>query len=157
MKFSRTVFLSAAFAAMLDRISKIVINKKIKNGEEIEVVKDTLYITNVKNKGGFMGFLAKNPIILLISSINALVYTCCFYAEKLKKDKNSNALRIGFGFFLGGAIGNLFDRLYNKEVTDFVCFRTKKIKALPIFNVADFFIFLGFIITAIKMMLFDEE
>lgn len=57
---------------------------------------------------------------------------------------NYNAMiRVGYSFFIGGGIANTIDRIKDGYVTDFIYFNIKK---FPVFNIADFFIFGGFLL-----------
>ena len=60
--------------------------------------------------------------------------------------KEESILKTGLAFTAGGSLGNLYERIFKRKVTDFLYFKYKK---APIFNVADIFIFIGgFIIMA---------
>ncbi len=121
-----------------DLYTKKIINKKIVLGESIEVIKNKFYITHIKNSGGILGFLENKKIILHILSIITLFKYCYYFIKN--KDNFIFLKKIGLIFVIGGGFGNILERIYKKNVTDFFYIKYKK---LPIFNVADIFVFSG--------------
>lgn len=69
------------------------------------------------------------------------------YFEVYEINNYDNMLKVGYSFFIGGGISNTIDRIKDGYVTDFIYF---KIKKFPVFNIADFFIFGGFLIVLMK-------
>ncbi|GAA0178652.1 hypothetical protein SH2C18_16670 [Clostridium sediminicola] len=62
-------------------------------------------------------------------------------------DNYNVVVKVGYSFFIGGGIANTIDRIKDGYVTDFIYFN---IKRFPVFNIADFFIFGGFILILIQ-------
>lgn len=101
----------------------------------------------VKNEGAFRGLLQKNKQLLLwIQSASIIIVAILLGAFIHKKDRISS---IGLALVLGGAIGNLIDRIKDGYVTDF--FAVKWTKNL-FYNIADLFVFLGALITCIRSL-----
>ncbi len=132
---------------LLDRISKIyVINldKKLP-GSEIFSSK-YLNISLIWNEGIAFGLLSLdqenlyNILTLLIVLIIILIFIMIL--------KNSGSKKLALIMILGGAMGNVFDRIFNKAVPDFIDFHLGNFHWF-IFNVADIFITLGVIILII--------
>lgn len=128
-----------------DQLSKYYIEKNIKEGEQIEIAEDLVFITNVKNEGCAYGFLKNNKSLLNL--ITGVTYStvCGDLVLSLKKKNKGKVL--GILFVLGGGLGNIYSRYKKKYVTDFIYIKGKN---APIFNVADIFILIGSIIMVIR-------
>ena len=103
-------------------------------GESIPVIPPVLYLTHIKNDGGAFGILGGQGSILLLASAVAVV----FLLWMLLEGPPARITALGCGLILGGAAGNLLDRLKTGEVTDYV-----DLRVWPIFNTADAAIVLG--------------
>lgn len=136
----------------LDMLSKHIISKRVKQGQQIEVIKNKFYITHIKNKGAAYGMLSENRRLLLISSIGSLIVLSKLFLNALKNEKGS-ITKFSLALVLGGGLGNIYDRIFKKEVTDFLYIKYKK---APIFNLADVFVALGIVILFLKE-LFKED
>ncbi|MPW24910.1 signal peptidase II [Alkalibaculum sp. M08DMB] len=113
----------------------------------IKRIYKSLYFTLVYNEGAFLGLLSKKKLLLkFIISITIFFLYAVFIFEILQD--NDPKLKLFLSFVLGGATGNYIDRIKNDRVTDFIFF---KFKGLPVFNIADIFIFIGAILLIIKM------
>ncbi len=124
----------------LDLYSKKIINEKMPFKHKVEVIQDKFYITHIKNEGGMLGFLQNKQNILHICSFLAISNYCYQF---LKYNKIFSPIkRMGYVFVIGGGIANIAERLTKNSVTDFIYIKYKK---LPIFNIADTFIFTGII------------
>lgn len=75
------------------------------------------------------------PLWLMVTLIPIVIFIICILAYRSKKDSLSS---IAFGLILGGALGNIIDRLNDSHVTDFI-----QIGWWPIFNIADSCITIG--------------
>jgi len=125
----------------LDQFTKHIIEKKLKVYETKEVIKNKLYLKRVNNKGAFYGLLKKRPKLLLFFSFAVMIPIIIAFIKAVKE--KDNVLKLIIALILGGALGNIIDRIRKGSVTDFIFI---KFKNAPIFNVADFFLFLSFII-----------
>lgn len=106
----------------------------------------TLYY--VQNTGvAFSLFAGQNIKFLLIAVAFGLI---CYLYWRFR-DSATLWLRLGFALVLGGAIGNLLDRLTRSYVVDFVHFQIPGIFNFAVFNVADSAITIGVIVIAISM------
>lgn len=95
------------------------------------------YLLLVFNKGATYGLLKKRPFILkffILVAIGILIYLLDLGITQ----GESFGFNISLTFILGGALGNFIDRIIHGVVTDFLYF---KVKHLPVFNLADVFIF----------------
>ena len=135
---STLVFLVSAVAILsLDQITKHIVNKNLPVSSSIEVIPKIFFITNIKNSGASFGLFQSRTNVLVVVSIIAVILIIIL---KIKLNLNSIIYNISLGFVLGGAIGNLLDRVFIGEVTDFFYF----VYFPPVFNVADSFIVIGF-------------
>ena len=138
---------------ILDRLTKIAIINHQLNGQSI-VVNDYLNFELIWNTGIGFGLLSQNAniyyhlISLLIFSVIVFLFYLMSKAIFLEK--------ILFSLILGGAIGNLYDRLIYFAVPDFIDFHINNFHWFT-FNIADIFITLGIIIIIIKDLIFKKN
>lgn len=112
----------------LDQLTKYLALKFLELNTPVSLIKNFLYLTLVHNRGAAFGLFKNQLLIFVLISIFAIVLIL-FY---LKAKKNSLLSRLAFSMILGGAIGNLIDRLRFGYVIDFLDFRV-----WPVFNLAD--------------------
>ena len=138
--------LTGVAVLILDQTTKYFVNLKIAKGLSIEIIPKFLYFTNIKNTGAAFGMFQSYTKVLIIISIIAIIFIII-----LKVTLNINFLiyNISLGFILGGALGTLVDRYFVGEVTDFISFSFFR----PVLNAADSFIFIGFILTMIFVLI----
>ena len=108
-------------------------------GESIPVIPGVLYLTYTKNAGGAFGILDGRGGVLLLGSAVAIA----FVLWMLLHGPPARATALGCGLILGGAAGNLLDRLTAGEVTDYVDLQFWPLQEWPVFNAADIAIVLG--------------
>ncbi|MFO7929188.1 MAG: signal peptidase II [Candidatus Humimicrobiaceae bacterium] len=139
-------FISAVIIIAVDRYTKQWIMQNLPENNSIDLIPGVLLITHVKNSGASFGLFQGYANILAIISVIAIILII-FIKIYLKFD--SYFYNIALGFILGGAIGNLIDRVVYGEVVDFL-----NLVYWPVFNIADSFIIIGFGIVII--FLFKE-
>jgi len=133
---------------MLDRITKNMAASRLDIGQSVEVVPNIFNITLIFNKGAAFG-LFKNLTALFALFSAAVIIFIIFYIWK--NTGTGIAVLAGFGLILGGAAGNLVDRVRLGYVIDFLDF-----KVWPVFNIADSSITIGTALLA-AMMLFGSR
>ncbi len=141
-------FILILFIFTLDRLSKIYVIELIqKKGSEIFIY-DFLNFTLNWNTGIAFGFLSFDGNLLyhLVSALILLIIVYLIYLMVI----SSKVEKIIISLIVGGAIGNLYDRINYYAVPDFIDFHLKNFHWFT-FNVADIFISIG-----IFMMLFKE-
>ena len=154
--FSKELMISLAAAVLvfiLDRATKArIINYQTNN--ETKFINDYLNFELVWNTGIGFGLFSQNAnmyyhlISILIFSVTIfLIYliTKAFFLEKIL-----------FSLILGGALGNLYDRLYYFAVPDFIDFHVNDFHWFT-FNIADIFITLGIILIIIKDIIIKKR
>jgi signal peptidase II len=123
---------SAVF--VVDQAIKFLVESSMRVGQSISLVPGLLDLTYIKNDGGAFGILGGSRLILLAGSAIAVVVVLWL----LFSGRPTKLTTLGGGLILGGAAGNLLDRLGSGEVTDYVHF-----SFWYIFNAADAAIVVG--------------
>lgn len=138
-----------AVIILFDQFLKFQIIEKIMPYSSIEVLKDFFYITYVENYGIAFGlFKNKNLFFIIITSIIILILFYFIY-----QFYNKNILLTGcLAFIIGGAIGNLIDRIKLGYVIDYLQFTFFP----PVFNFADAAIVCGAVFLSI-LLFFDKS
>jgi signal peptidase II len=174
---------SALFLAVVSVVSlvadvgtKLFAEKKLEGtypggGQPYVLIKDHLTFVIAHNKGGAWGLLqgesenVRRPFFLLVS-VAAILFIVTLYRRLQPKQY---ALKWGLPLVLGGALGNVFDRIRYGHVIDFIDYRADWIKSLneliqkyypkhvvtdhwPTFNVADIAICVGVALMAVDML-----
>src|SRR5215217_2253804 len=117
-----------------DQGIKSLVEGSMRVGQSISLVPGLLDFTYIKNDGGAFGILGGSRLLLLAGSAVAVVVVLWL----LFSGKPTRLATIGCGLILGGAAGNLLDRLASGVVPDFVHFNF-----WYIFNAADAAIVVG--------------
>ena len=138
---------------VLDQAAKQAVETYIGVGESVPAVPGILRLTHIKNSGGAFGILGGSQIILLAGSVLAVAVVLWM----LLAGPPSRFTALGCGLVLGGAAGNLLDRLTAGEVTDYADFQFWPLQGWPIFNVADTAIVLGVVMLLLAAFLGDED
>lgn len=124
-----------AVVLVLDQVSKAIVRGEIVPGERIELLPFLAFV-HVHNSGVAFGFLGGGGTLVLVIVLVALALLVTYFA----RHSGAPLLWLPTGLLLGGAIGNVIDRLHQGYVTDFVRF-----PRFPAFNVADIAITFGVI------------
>lgn len=130
------VALVAAVVLVLDQLTKGLVRADVAVGEKNEVL-PFLDIGHVHNDGVAFGFLGGGGAIVLIVTFAALALLVGFFA----RNPGRPLLWLPTGMLIGGAIGNLIDRIRQGYVTDFI-----ELPHWPSFNVADISITCGVLV-----------
>ncbi len=120
--------------------------------EQIPIIENFFYITSFRNKGAAWGILQNQMTFFYIITVLVIIGVI-YYLHKY--GKSSIVFGVALSFILGGAIGNFIDRLFRKEVVDFLDFIIFNYD-YPIFNIADSSLVVGVILVAITIFL-DEK
>jgi signal peptidase II len=137
-------FLLAALVVCLDRATKWLVEKRILLHDGIQIIPGFFRLTHVENRGAAFGLFAESTSgwtvgVLVLFSLVALVIVV---ALLWRNSHSMNVTGIGLALILGGALGNLWDRLLNGRVVDFLLFYIGQYQ-WPAFNVADSAIVIG--------------
>lgn len=138
----------------LDRISKIWALKILKENADVVVIKNYFSFSYLENRGAAFGIFQNKGIYLSVITF-FIVCAVIFYLVKFRPQ--SKLLRISLALIIGGAIGNLYDRIVYKYVVDFVLWHFKDVYYYPTFNVADMLVVVGTILLVICVVLEDKN
>jgi signal peptidase II len=139
------LLLIALAVFILDRLSKLWIVTHIPSGQDITVIPRFFRLTHVYNNGAAFSLFADTPSpdkvrwMLIAFSAVAIVIVL---AVLQKAGRVVNTTSIALALILGGAVGNLYDRLASRYVIDFLAFNIFGYH-YPDFNVADSCIVIG--------------
>jgi signal peptidase II len=151
----------AAFAIclFLDLFTKYLVETHLHFGDQRPVIEGFFYLTHVRNAGAAFGLFATAPQALRLGffitiSVVAVGIILSFYRRLAPGDRLS---ALALGMILGGAIGNLVDRIRYQEVVDFLHFRLWKGYSWPDFNLADSFIVVGVGLLVLELLATEGE
>jgi len=139
---------------VLDRLSKIYVIELIKSQEKEIFLYDFLNLTLNWNTGIAFGLLSSNAN-LLYHLVSALILLIIAYLIYLMVIADSSG-KIILSLIIGGAIGNLYDRLTYFAVPDFIDFHIEDFHWFT-FNVADIFISIGILLMVIKEFVLKKK
>jgi len=137
------LFVIASSVLAVDQLSKYLIRANMELYESIPR-EGTVRLYYTTNTGGAFGLFANQTFLLTMAAVIGITILV-FYLRYLPVE--STLLKVGLGLDLGGAIGNLIDRLSFGEVTDFI-----DIGAWPTFNLADSAITVGTVLIAYYLL-----
>jgi signal peptidase II len=132
-------FLIAAVVVALDRLTKETIKLHLGAYDAITVIPGLFNIVHVENPGIAFGMLAnasgvwRHILLVGFSSVVLVAISGMLLRPSTQRD---SVLRIALAFILGGAFGNLYDRIVNGTVSDFIEVHAGQ-HYFPAFNVAD--------------------
>lgn len=138
------ITLLAALVALLDQGSKLWVRASIPLHTEIPVIQGFFSLVHVRNRGAAFGFLNRHDIewqfwLFLAATVLAAVVI----AVLARQAQNHERLFFtALGLIMGGAVGNLIDRIRHRAVVDFLDFYVGNWH-WPAFNVADIAICCG--------------
>lgn len=122
-------------------------------GKNFDVIDSFFRVTLVRNSGAAFGMLQGGRVFLVFSSVIAAIFII-FLAQRIPAEEK--AKRIFLGMILGGALGNLVDRLYPGHVIDFIDMGIGAHR-WPVYNIADTAVTIGGILLIITFSLKREE
>ena len=138
--------LFAIFIILFDQASKLYIQYNMHIGESIPVIEGIFHITYIENPRTSFGLFEYNSSFFVIAVLISVILAILIYKKIIFK-KNP-FIYIPLTFILGGAVGNLIDRLrIDGRVIDFIDFRI-----WPIFNFADSAIVCGMLVLLIHVL-----
>lgn len=134
----------AAGVVFLDQITKWIVVESVSRYESIPVISGFFNLVHVRNRGMAFGLMNRPDMNLgfyfLTAATLAAVLLLVIWCFKLKE--NDKYLILGLSLILGGAVGNLVDRIRLREVIDFIDIHVGSYH-WPAFNAADSAITVG--------------
>lgn len=122
-------FLIAVAVVVVDQLTKAWVRNNLAYGEVWDREFGPIRIIHVVNSGAAFGILQGQTLFLIVMAVLGLGAILMYYVYP---PMDHGIIRVALGLQLGGAIGNLLDRVRFGEVTDFV-----DVGNFPTFNVAD--------------------
>ena len=133
--------LVAGVVLVLDQVTKALVRGGLRVGEEDPVL-PALKLVHVRNEGVAFGIDVGGQAPLIVLILLALVALVVFFSRRTA----TRTLWLPVGLLLGGAIGNVVDRVHQGHVTDFL-----KLPKWPAFNVADIAIVAGVLVLVLVL------
>ena len=133
-------WLLAAVVVLLDQWTKHLVERFIPlNGGPLPLIPGIATLTHVHNPGMAFGQLRGAGPLLIVAAVAAVVFIVAYRARILRGGERMHpVLGVGLALPLGGAIGNMLDRIRLGKVVDFI-----DLGWFPVFNVADSAITVG--------------
>jgi signal peptidase II len=158
----RRYFLISLVVVIADQISKVAVHAWMRPHDPVTIIPGLFNLSYSRNRGGLFGYFGElsdpwRALLLTLLPLLAIVMVSLFIARSRDMDRPS---LIGLALILGGAVGNLIDRIFRGEVVDFLdayvswdrladwLIRTFGTAHWPTFNVADSAIVCGALLLA---------
>lgn len=144
-------FLGAVGVFLADQASKWLITQRIVLHDSVTVIPGFFRLTHVVNRGAAFGLLSEsewNVAILILFSLGALAVVSTLLWRNSHRVSTTG---FGLALILGGAVGNLWDRLLDGHVVDFLDFHLSGYH-WPAFNVADSAIVVGALLLVAEIL-----
>ena len=126
---------------VIDQITKAIALAKLASAGQAPAIGKIVTLTLVRNTGAAFGLFRYQTTVFIIISVIAITFTVFYLAKK------KVSFYLPFALILGGAVGNLIDRLRFGYVVDFI-----DLHFWPVFNFADSCITIGAVILFIMVM-----
>lgn len=141
---ARWLYLTAVLVLIADQLSKAIVASRLAGGPPIVLVPGVLHLTYTTNTGGAFGLLTQLPWLFALATV---IVSGVIVWQSSKRHGTGTA--VALGLILGGALGNLTDRLagglaFDGTVTDFI-----DLRIWPVFNLADSAVVIGAILLVI--------
>ncbi len=133
-----------SFVYLADRVTKLLAERYLANRPPIDVIPGLVRLNYTTNSGGAFGVLGGQPWLFFAATV---LVCLAIVAGSTRLTRAASA--VGLGMILGGAVGNLTDRIIHGpgvsgRVVDFIDFRV-----WPVFNLADSAIVIGAVIVVL--------
>ncbi|MCA1833159.1 MAG: signal peptidase II [Actinomycetota bacterium] len=139
---------TGAIALALDQATKAVVVQTLDPDRPVRVIKGILYWTLQRNPGAAFGIFQRAPVLFTVLAIS--IAAGILFLSRRPHDR---VTAVALGLVLGGALGNLADRLFRPpgpfrgRVIDFIDFRV-----WPTFNIADAAVVAGALLLALQSL-----
>ena len=143
----------SALVVALDQATKAAVDRLMGLHETRELIDGLVRLTYVRNRGAAFGFLsnADLPYQSMLFSILSLVALLAIAAYAFKLPVTQKWTQVALALIMGGAVGNLLDRLWHGFVIDFVDVYWRQ-HHWPAFNVADSCISIGVVMLILELL-----
>lgn len=151
-------YVPALGVLIIDQVTKAIARTELGGGESVTVIPGFFDLSLTFNSGAAFGILPNwTPLFILIALV--AIYAI---AKLRKAGAESRLLSVGLGVLLGGAVGNLIDRIFTSQhaVTDFIDLHVTvggQEYSWPTFNIADVAIFVGAVLVIYYVYVIDRR
>jgi signal peptidase II len=141
---------------LADRLSKVYIQSHVPAWDTRAVIPGFFNIIHTENPGAAFSLFSEahsgwRTFFLVVVSTTAMIVVATLLWHPTHRTGDSRFMRLGLAFILGGALGNLYDRLFRGAVTDFLEFYIRDYR-WPAFNVADTALTVGALLVVVAML-----
>lgn len=147
--------LTAALSVLADRVTKHLVRESLRQGQSIELTPwlgEIFQVTYVTNSGAAFGLFPGSSQVFIVIAVIVIAALLWYY---LQLTEGQWLVQLALGLQLGGAIGNLIDRLrFGGSVIDFIDLNFWPLRRWPVFNLADASIVTG--VTILTLLMFWE-
>lgn len=147
------MFATALCIVAADQAVKAVVVSVLESGRSVDFLGSIVRFTRTTNTGAAFGLLRGQGPWFIVVSAAAAIAIIVFRREIAKLRRRD---QVGFGLILGGAVGNLIDRIRLGAVIDFIDIGIRDLR-WPSFNVADSAISIGVVILALSFILLPRS
>ncbi|MEK6560732.1 MAG: signal peptidase II, partial [Nitrospirota bacterium] len=147
----------AGGVTILDQLSKLAVQRMLTLHNPVEIIPGFFNLTYIFNPGaafGLFGNITETLRLTILIGVSVIAFAILFYMYIKIKDRD-NLILIPIAMIIGGAVGNLIDRVRFQMVVDFLDFYWGRFH-WPAFNIADSAITVGTIILVVTI-LFTEK
>ncbi|MCI0568214.1 MAG: signal peptidase II [Acidobacteria bacterium] len=146
------------FLFAMDRLSKSLVVARLPLYDSVPVIQDFFHLTHVANTGALFGLMAglASPLrgfIFITIPVLAILLILVF---QFRTEEGELPVQVGLSLILGGAMGNLYDRVVYGHVVDFLDFSLAG-HHWPAFNLADSSICLGVFTLVLDLLRHDRR
>lgn len=141
---------------LLDQLTKFFVEKQVRMFEVIPVIPGFFNLTRVRNKGAAFSVLSTAPDVFRSVFFVTITLVAVVVIILLIWKTHERLPVVAFSLIMGGAVGNVIDRVHFGEVVDFIQWYYKSY-FWPSFNVADSAISVGVVLLAIDMLFKKPE
>lgn len=145
-KIFKSMLIIIVLLLIVDQVSKIIITKYFNN---VSIGNEIIGITVVNNTGMAFGFNDGNVKNIFLS---VFVIAIIIGFIKNQSERIDNKTKIALSIVLAGGISNLIDRIFRGSIVDFI-----KIYKFPVFNIADTYIVIGWILLIIFLIKYSKK
>jgi signal peptidase II len=145
LRFRGTLALPVGLALIvfgMDQMLKSIVVRSMQVGESTSIVSDVMLVTRVANEGGLWGMsLGPAPVLIALSALALVALAYAFVSAR----SSGLVARLALGAVIGGAAGNVLDRVRIGSVVDYVDVGFGSTR-WPAFNLADASIVVGVVV-----------
>ena len=148
-----TIGIISIIILIVDFIFKYLVSNNMIINVRNCIIPNFFYLTYTKNDGAAWSSFSGQSYLLIAISIVIIIFV---FGYLRKKKKISKLEILGFSLLLGGALGNLLDRIIYGYVIDYLDFNLFNYN-YPIFNLADSCVVLGVVVILIETIIQDQK